>query len=827
MTGCRCDQAALPPALRGYSGVTPGLVWEERLCSDEINGCFYINYCVDEPESPTQSGGETPSESVAETEPETPSESVKETKSETGPETPSESVTETEPGTPGESGTETKLETPSESAKETPGESPEATPTATCFLIEDIFTAAHFLDRPLANDVRCYLIRASVFDGISATAIALHTSFNVPVVIEDSVLINCAAGQRGGAIYVDSTSNLALDRTCFYNNTALEGGGVFIERINLIYVTTCSWKECTSKQDGGAIFMVRNALTGLKFNNFSSCASALLENFLDRGGAVAFFAVGQGHEGIAYDLIDKCENRGKLDDSKGAIRQFWTGPEGGDTTMSSCVFLDFTDDCVLRLQKGTMALTGCYFIRCTEFFEGNRPTLTGCRCNQDTLPTGLNDYSGVTPGLNWTERVCSEELSGCFYINYCSGPPESPWPERTEGETPTESVTETEPETPDESVTETGPETPGESPEPATPDESPGESPEPATPGESPGESPEPATPGESPEESPKPATPGETAVPPPPAATEAPTTDGGSPSGSSLVPVIAGVVGGIVGLALIGIIIFCILKRRKNSSDRVQNEDDETNEGQATTEMDGTTRPSPADAVLLPESDPSDAAVRMPADSEVVPDEPFHPPSDHPSADAFRAPSGPNDPFPALSGPSDPFQAQSGASDAFIAVSDPGTPLQPPAVAAPPPPAEEPEATSPRKKKRRTHRDLLTITVAPGHGSPVPMNETLWAPRAYTAHFEPRINSPFMTSSDKGTVEAGAKEMPFKVFFSPVLGKINEAVLVVDLGDGMVQHFKIVGVEPEAPTAPAAEETPVKRRRRKGASAIGLLDDE
>jgi hypothetical protein len=97
-----------------------------------------------------------------------------------------------------------------------------------------------------------------------------------------------------------------------------------------------------------------------------------------------------------------------------------------------------------------------------------------------------------------------------------------------------------------------------------------------------------------------------------------------------------------------------------------------------------------------------------------------------------------------------------------------------------------------------------ILVTAALGQRSSVdvPFEAQLWTRADYEAHFEPKP-AELWISSDRGVIEPGATELPFKLFFEPSSGDPLETTLIVTC-DAFETHTRIqASVE--------------KRRRRHG----------
>jgi hypothetical protein len=64
-----------------------------------------------------------------------------------------------------------------------------------------------------------------------------------------------------------------------------------------------------------------------------------------------------------------------------------------------------------------------------------------------------------------------------------------------------------------------------------------------------------------------------------------------------------------------------------------------------------------------------------------------------------------------------------------------------------------------------------------------IPLEEELWVAKPFTVHFEPK-HKEFTVSCNKGEIPAGAKIMPFRVFYRPRDSTPVETMLLVDCGE-------------------------------------------
>jgi hypothetical protein len=60
---------------------------------------------------------------------------------------------------------------------------------------------------------------------------------------------------------------------------------------------------------------------------------------------------------------------------------------------------------------------------------------------------------------------------------------------------------------------------------------------------------------------------------------------------------------------------------------------------------------------------------------------------------------------------------------------------------------------------------------------------DDVWQRKGYVAHFDPK-HKEFSVSANKGEIAAGAKVLPFKVFYKPRSTTPVETMLIVDCGD-------------------------------------------
>ena len=74
-----------------------------------------------------------------------------------------------------------------------------------------------------------------------------------------------------------------------------------------------------------------------------------------------------------------------------------------------------------------------------------------------------------------------------------------------------------------------------------------------------------------------------------------------------------------------------------------------------------------------------------------------------------------------------------------------------------------------------------------------IPFMGELWAPRGYTAHFEPQLKE-FRLTAAKGTIEAGAKYFPFRVVFMPRDPRPVTTLLVVVFDHAEEYTVELVG---------------------------------
>jgi hypothetical protein len=89
-----------------------------------------------------------------------------------------------------------------------------------------------------------------------------------------------------------------------------------------------------------------------------------------------------------------------------------------------------------------------------------------------------------------------------------------------------------------------------------------------------------------------------------------------------------------------------------------------------------------------------------------------------------------------------------------------------------------------PDEEARVVELDPVSIVATIGERSsqPIPFTEQIWTRRAYHAHFDPE-QAGLWVSADRGWIEPGATEMPFKVLFEPSSGRTLESTLIVSFG--------------------------------------------
>jgi hypothetical protein len=73
----------------------------------------------------------------------------------------------------------------------------------------------------------------------------------------------------------------------------------------------------------------------------------------------------------------------------------------------------------------------------------------------------------------------------------------------------------------------------------------------------------------------------------------------------------------------------------------------------------------------------------------------------------------------------------------------------------------------------------------------PVPFKKQLWSRRHFRAHFKPEVKGLWL-STEKGSIEPGARECPFALFFGPEEAGSFETTLIVSFGE-FETHVPIV----------------------------------
>jgi hypothetical protein len=76
-----------------------------------------------------------------------------------------------------------------------------------------------------------------------------------------------------------------------------------------------------------------------------------------------------------------------------------------------------------------------------------------------------------------------------------------------------------------------------------------------------------------------------------------------------------------------------------------------------------------------------------------------------------------------------------------------------------------------------------LTTICGGSSSDECPIRTDIWQTKKYKAHFEPKRKE-FWLTQYSGTIEAGAKTFPFKVFWAPKDPRPVETLLIVDCGD-------------------------------------------
>jgi hypothetical protein len=79
-------------------------------------------------------------------------------------------------------------------------------------------------------------------------------------------------------------------------------------------------------------------------------------------------------------------------------------------------------------------------------------------------------------------------------------------------------------------------------------------------------------------------------------------------------------------------------------------------------------------------------------------------------------------------------------------------------------------------------HVDMQSVIGVPVSAD-IPLVEDLWQNKQFHARMEPELGC-FTISCAKGVCAAGAKSMPFRVFFNPKDARPVEVTLIVDFGD-------------------------------------------
>ncbi len=87
--------------------------------------------------------------------------------------------------------------------------------------------------------------------------------------IFDSIISNCYASSRGGAIYSDKGSISNLNNVTFINDTSISGGGAIAiqQRGSLSNINDCKFINNSAKNRGGAVYLGSNSVCDIGSNN--------------------------------------------------------------------------------------------------------------------------------------------------------------------------------------------------------------------------------------------------------------------------------------------------------------------------------------------------------------------------------------------------------------------------------------------------------------------------------------------------------------------------------------------------------------------------------
>jgi hypothetical protein len=593
----------------------------------------------------------------------------------------------------------------------------------------------------------------------------------------------CTASGSGGGIYTASAGVLLINHCCVHTmrTTGSSGEGAFMwtdlsQRYN---VNTCDVYWCVTAAQGGAVRAGSHGSS--EFSNFTRCRTT---STADYGGGTFYIRYPQ-YETIHHLLIDGC---GAVTARAGAIRQYWSVPSGSqDTHLNSLVFIRGDGSGCVNSWAEVVFLEDCQFISCTYLFSlslAGRISVSDCTFDWSRGP--VTSTVGITvtncgyaldlqPSLTCFQADPLGATWGCAIAMTC--PAASV--QETAPETNEESKTASEDETPEETVLETDSESKSESRSESK------TASVPETPSASKKES-EFASKIASPEASSSPS-----AVPLPAATALVPDSSQFSLAASSDSQEEAGAGGGGSLLWTIGLAIGCVIVGAaamavfcyviRGPSDRIAGKEEE---GKA--ELDQRRPPAQQS------SPPVQEAVAEQEDNDKLESGSDHDSSPAVKEDSSKEDSSKEEPAerrgvngaPAGWGSSSPREGGSSevAKPEFEFSGEDA-----------PAPFSGPGAKPAKDDIEIIDGEPVRIVSAIGGRATIaiPFKKQLWARRQIRAHFAPE-HAELWLSSDKGTIEPGASEFPFALFFGPTEVVSFETTLIVAFGDFEI-HVPIV----------------------------------
>jgi len=94
------------------------------------------------------------------------------------------------------------------------------------------------------------------------------------LVVKESTFVNNSA-DKGGSLFIGSNSNANISQTAFYDGNGTYGGSIYAEIGGNTTINDCTFENCKSSMQGGAIYIYRTSINSLLMDSclFIKCSS--------------------------------------------------------------------------------------------------------------------------------------------------------------------------------------------------------------------------------------------------------------------------------------------------------------------------------------------------------------------------------------------------------------------------------------------------------------------------------------------------------------------------------------------------------------------------